>query len=122
MGGWPLYGMGPNIAKIFWMVLFNILYYLALIFLICASVFWGWSHIGVTCYLGFGMLLGFLRCQVRIAFQIQHGDVLTDMICATFFPTFTITQMEKQLGIDADAYVAAKLNVGKGTAEVSGDI
>jgi len=79
------------------------LYYGALIFTLLTAALKHWFIVGMALYIGFATLLGFLRSSVRDQYSIQHGDLITDLVCAAFVPMFTIAQMETHDGSAAKA-------------------
>mmetsp|Transcript_29904 Transcript_29904/g.69564 ORF Transcript_29904/g.69564 Transcript_29904/m.69564 type:complete len:930 (+) Transcript_29904:70-2859(+) len=98
VGGWPSFGDSlQEVAPLIWGVLFQTWYLTVVIFLFCGFALYEWVLFGLCLYLGFGTLLGFMREQVRQAYQIKHSDLFTDVLCGIFVPMFTLTQIESQM-------------------------
>jgi len=101
VGGWPLYDWKPEVAQIFWSVAFQVMYISSIIFVILTAALYQWCIVGLIMYIGFATFLGLLRTNVRSTYQIEHGDLLTDFICAFSLPMFTLAQLEEQLAKDS---------------------
>lgn len=102
VGGWPMAGLGSQTAQTFWAAVFQTMYVTAIVLLFCAAELYQWCIVGLIIYLGFATFLGILRTSVRNKYQIKHGDMITDFLCAIFAPMFTLVQLEIQLEKDAD--------------------
>jgi len=100
LGKWPFAGFGVQAVSVIWMVIFGALYYTAIIFQFLGIVEYSWHIIGLSLYLGFGLLVGLVRNGVRLRFAIKHGDLVTDIICGIFAPMFAISQMQEQFAND----------------------
>jgi hypothetical protein len=96
-GGWPGDSFGSRFTKLFWTSFFTILYWAAIAFNFCGLALHNWSVVSGALHTGFGVLLGLVRYGVRQKYQIEHGDMMTDMICGLFVPMFTISQLEQQM-------------------------
>jgi choline-glycine betaine transporter len=107
-GKWPMHSFGEEVCGIIWTAVFQLIYMSAILFVILTAVLKQWFMVGVALYFGFGSLLGFLRSSVRLQKGIEHGDVITDLVCGTFLPMFTITQMEVQDAIAIEVPKAAE--------------
>ena len=55
------------------------MYLVAAVFVLMAAALYQWCIIGLVVYIGFGTFLGLLRTGVRRKYQIQHGDIFTDL-------------------------------------------
>mmetsp|Transcript_31451 Transcript_31451/g.93412 ORF Transcript_31451/g.93412 Transcript_31451/m.93412 type:complete len:897 (-) Transcript_31451:24-2714(-) len=97
VGGWPMSGFGKQAVERFWGAVFQAMYLAAAVLVLCAAALYQWCIIGLVVYIGFGTFLGFLRTGVRGKYQIQHGDIFTDLLCAIFAPMFTLVQLESAL-------------------------
>jgi hypothetical protein len=93
VGGWP-FSDKPDVAFVVWAVFYQGIYLMAVIFVLCTPALYQWCIIGLVTYLGFATFLAFLRTHVRVTYKIEHGDMLTDLICAVFLPMFTVAQMD----------------------------
>jgi len=107
VGGWPLHSWNPDVSGKLWGGVLQAVYLTAIIFVIVSAALYEWCIVGLVFYIGFATFLGLLRAQVRGAYQVKHGDLITDLICAFFAPMFTIAQMEEQM--DTDTVASAKL-------------
>jgi len=107
-GGWP-FSSKPECARWFWTVFFQLAYVLVFVFFICTAALYQWCMVGLVAYIGFATLLGFLRSTVRNKYRIEHGDLVTDFICAFFVPMFTLTQLEVHLASGDNGDKALKL-------------
>jgi len=96
VGDWPL-TENREVGFWVWTIFYQIIYVLAIIFVLCTPALYQWAIIGWVTYLGFAAFLGLLRTHVRVKYGIGHGDMLTDFLCACFFPFFTLAQMEKHI-------------------------
>jgi len=101
LGKWPFAGFGEQRVTIIWMVLFSVLYYAAIIMQFIGIVEYSWHIIGLTLWIGYGLLVGLVRNGVRLRYSIKHGDLVTDILCGIFAPMFTISQMQEQIANDA---------------------
>jgi len=101
----------PGIAGIFWTIAFQTLYLAAIIFVFTSAALYQWCIIGLTLYIGFGTLLGFLRNQVRGRFGVEHGDLFTDVLCGVFAAPFAITQMEAHLAVNSEKKLQDEKNL-----------
>jgi len=105
VGGWPFHGWNRKAAGRIWGAVMQGMYLAAIIFVICSAVLYQWCIVGLVIYIGFATLLGLLRTSVRAAYQIEHGDLITDFICACFAPMFTVSQLEEQVEKDSAAKI-----------------
>ena len=55
-------------------MLFQIVYVLVFILLICTDALYQWGFVVLVVYIGFASLLGFLRSAVRTKYGIQHDE------------------------------------------------
>jgi choline-glycine betaine transporter len=96
-------------ALVVWTALFQIAYVISIIFVFCGFALYQWMMIGMSCYIGYGCFVGFLRCSVRTKYKIMHGDLLSDCLLAVFLPMFTVTQMQELVlhFPDAEKYIGA---------------
>jgi choline-glycine betaine transporter len=100
-GKWPGASFGKPFVKILWTILFSVLYYSANILQsIATGTEKNWYIVGGVIYFGFGVLAGLVRYDVRLRFNIQHGDLFTDIICGWAVPMFTASQIQDQLDFD----------------------
>lgn len=97
VGSWPLAGFGKPVVEKVWGAIFQVMYMTAFILVLCAAALYQWCIIGLVVYIGFATFLGFLRTGIRTKYQIQHGDLLTDILCGLFAPMFTLVQLEGAL-------------------------
>jgi len=102
VGSWPLAGFGDRAVKTIWAGIFQIMYLTAITLLFCAAELYQWCILGLVIYIGFATFLGFLRTGIRNKFQIKHGDMVTDFLCAFFAPMFTLVQLETQMDTDEE--------------------
>jgi len=100
-GKWPGASFGKPCVKIVWTIIFSILYYSANILqMLGAGTEKNWYIVGGVIYCGFGVLAGLVRYDVRLRFNIQHGDLFTDIVCGWLVPMFTISQIQDQMDND----------------------
>jgi hypothetical protein len=102
-GGWPGAGFGQTVCMIGWTAVFMGMYWVSIIMLFCGLATYNWVIVGLVLYIGFGVLSGLARNQVRQRFKILHGDLITDIICGMFVPMFSISQIEEQMANDSPA-------------------
>jgi hypothetical protein len=103
-GKWPgAETFSKPTIKILWTVIFSALYYSSILFAILGVVTPNWSVIGGVLFCGFAVLTGLVRYDVRQRFNIQHGDLLTDLICGLMVHEFTLSQIDNQFENDDGA-------------------
>jgi FtsH-binding integral membrane protein len=95
--------------KIMWTVIFSGLYYSSILFEILGVVIPNWAVVGGVMFCGFAVLTGLVRYDVRRKFNIQHGDLFTDLICGLFAHEFTLSQIDYQFDNDNDDDTNKKL-------------
>jgi len=76
---------------------FSLLYYLSMIVPFFDFITPQWMYVGLTFYIGFGVLTGLVRNDVRLRYGIGHGDIATDLLCGIFAPMFAVSQFEAQM-------------------------
>jgi choline-glycine betaine transporter len=96
-GKWPFDSLGPGAVRGIWTTFFSMLYYCGIIVPWLGFITPNWMYVGLTLYIGFGVLLGLVRNGVRLRYDIGHGDLITDVLCGIFVPMFTISQFEVQM-------------------------
>merc|ERR1712045_651683 len=79
------------------------LYYSSILFEILGVVTPNWAVVGGVMFCGFAVLTGLVRYGVRRKFNIQHGDLFTDLICGLFAHEFTLSQIDYQFDNDDGA-------------------
>lgn len=99
IGGWP--GSEMSCGPVFWAGSLQVLYHLGVACIVLGflapSSEYPVAAVGWSCWIGYGLMLGAIRTQIREKYHIMHGDMITDIICGITVPWFTISQMTEQI-------------------------
>eukprot|EP00746_Dinoflagellata_sp_MGD_P136124 gnl/MRDRNA2_/MRDRNA2_70101_c0_seq1.p1 gnl/MRDRNA2_/MRDRNA2_70101_c0~~gnl/MRDRNA2_/MRDRNA2_70101_c0_seq1.p1 ORF type:complete len:916 (+),score=91.06 gnl/MRDRNA2_/MRDRNA2_70101_c0_seq1:136-2748(+) len=97
VGGWPFYAQSPQCSAMVFTFIFQGMYSMSIGLVCITGILEAWKIASLCLYLGYAMFMCFLRSQTRIFCKISRGELMTDLICSTFAPMFTLTQMHLEL-------------------------